>query len=294
MNNYYQALGEAVQSRKNALENIEELNQQATRKADEKKAVLQSFGEPLLAHGLTESLVDLTKQTVKKGAKELEKRGIIPEGSTENIGKIAQDLKDGGLRRVVNERLKPVLKEGGDILQNFDPTQLPDIDSLQNSKVLGRAQQSIYNSLPETGNINPFSLSTFDEETRKATQAFNASKSYAENPPLQDIIRPVEENPFSSPTNIMRKKGSVLSSFVKDGENAETAGKEAVGDVVKGLKKTAKIDTELGGEENPLGDVIAVGAGLSTTLGGIFGGHHKSASLDPSNVLNPSLQLGAY
>ena len=303
MDSYYQALGEAASQKRSVAEQVANLNQINTQKADTKKEAILAFGEPLLADGLNHSLADLASNVSKKASKELEKRGVIPEGSTKNLGKIVQDFKDGGLKRVVNENLSPALdqaaaKAKAKITQNLDvnPELLPDIDSLTGSKITSSAEHALYNPTRNlaSGYSSPFevgdmtmglkgSKSTF----QRATEHFDANDGRS----LSDVLRPItQEEPFSQPTGISRTVKSISANAIKTGGNAETAGE----DILKGAKKAAKVDTELGGEENILGDVVAVGTGLATTLGGIFGVHHKQQAINPDNVLNPSLSLGTY
>ena len=58
------------------------------------------------------------------------------------------------------------------------------------------------------------------------------------------------------------------------------------------LKAGLKTDAEMGGAENPVGDLISLAVGLGTSIGGTFGIKHKEAQPQTENYLNPSFQLG--
>ena len=58
--------------------------------------------------------------------------------------------------------------------------------------------------------------------------------------------------------------------------------------------RLAETDAELGGPEDPFGDVISGIVGLGTLLGGIFGAKKKHLPPQPSYVpINPTFQSGA-
>jgi hypothetical protein len=56
------------------------------------------------------------------------------------------------------------------------------------------------------------------------------------------------------------------------------------------LEETGEIVAAGGGPEDPIGDIIAIGAGIGTLLGGLFGGDHAPVKMPP--VVNPSSQFG--
>ena len=82
-------------------------------------------------------------------------------------------------------------------------------------------------------------------------------------------------------------------------EVVETDEKDAADDTIKDVAKKAgtrlaETDAELGGPEDPLGDVVSGLVGLGTLLGGIFGAKKKHLPPTPSYVpINPTFQSGA-
>ena len=86
-------------------------------------------------------------------------------------------------------------------------------------------------------------------------------------------------------------------------DSAKTALKTATDDTLDTTLKTtaekagtrlAETDLELGGPEDPFGDVISGLVGLGTLLGGIFGAKKKHLPPTPSYVpINPTFQSGA-
>ena len=79
----------------------------------------------------------------------------------------------------------------------------------------------------------------------------------------------------------------------------EVIEKDAADDTVKDVAKKAgtrlaETDAELGGPEDPFGDVISGLVGLGTLLGGIFGAKKKHLPPTPAYVpINPTFQSGA-
>ena len=105
--------------------------------------------------------------------------------------------------------------------------------------------------------------------------------------------------------NVKDEATSQLSSAVQGaGKDAvedtlESGTKDAVDDTVKDVAKKAgtrlaETDAELGGPEDPFGDVISGLVGLGTLLGGIFGAKKKHLPPTPAYVpINPTFQSGA-
>ena len=79
----------------------------------------------------------------------------------------------------------------------------------------------------------------------------------------------------------------------------EVVEKDAADDTIKDVAKKAgtrlaETDAELGGPEDPFGDVISGLVGLGTLLGGIFGAKKKHLPPTPAYVpINPTFQSGA-
>ena len=79
----------------------------------------------------------------------------------------------------------------------------------------------------------------------------------------------------------------------------EVVEKDAVDDTVKDVAKkagerVAETDVELGGPEDPFGDIVSGLVGLGTLLGGIFGAKKKHLPPAPAYVpINPTFQSGA-
>ena len=111
--------------------------------------------------------------------------------------------------------------------------------------------------------------------------------------------------------NVKDQTTGALSDAItgnEDSDNLITAGlKAASGGAEKDLADTsikkvaekagtrlAETDAELGGPEDPFGDVISGIVGLGTLLGGIFGAKAKHLPPQPSYVpINPTFQSGA-
>jgi len=82
-------------------------------------------------------------------------------------------------------------------------------------------------------------------------------------------------------------------------EVVESDVKDAADDTIKDVAKKAgtrlaETDVELGGPEDPFGDIVSGLVGLGTLLGGIFGAKKKHLPPTPAYVpLNPTFQSGA-
>jgi len=60
----------------------------------------------------------------------------------------------------------------------------------------------------------------------------------------------------------------------------------------KALGTLAETDAELGGPEDPIGDIVSLVAGLGTLFGGVFGKHHTETPVEVPT--NPTSQQGVY
>jgi len=125
MENYYQSLGEASQQHQSLNEASASASSTLNEKLDREREALMLFGEPLVGHSIVENVVNLSKAGALKGAKALESRGIVPEGTTENIGRIASDFQEGGLKRVLKTQYNKQLNRVGN-RGTVDNTPLPE------------------------------------------------------------------------------------------------------------------------------------------------------------------------
>ena len=245
MNNYYQAVGEAVQQN----ESVNELSAKSTllknEAIDRKKEALMGFGAPLLEN----SIVDNVRNLTTIGGKKLEGKGLLPSGTTENLGKIANDYQEGGVGRVIQNQFT-TFNDGQD---NIQPLTVKPLDK---------------GDLISLDDMSPV------RDTPPSTTSFGKASS--------NIMSSEGESPFSSPSTIER------TITKKVGSNLETD----MGDIGAGLKAGLKTDAEMGGAENPVGDLISLAVGLGTSIGGTFGIKHKEAQPQTENYLNPSFQLG--
>ena len=77
--------------------------------------------------------------------------------------------------------------------------------------------------------------------------------------------------------------------------DAPVTGEDVGESLVKGLTTSAETDAELGGPENPIGDVAAAVAGIGSVLASLFSPHPHEVvppAPRPPPMLNPSTQLG--
>ena len=323
MENYYQSLGEASQQHQSLNEASASASSTLNEKLDREREALMLFGEPLVGHSIVENVVNLSKAGALKGAKALESRGIVPEGTTENIGRIASDFQEGGLKRVLKTQYNKQLNRVGNRgtvdntplpedkaveLPDFEPqltpislpppppprpTSLPPtVDDLLQNKA-GARSLNVEDQLPFTrsnvsvsgGYSDPFSIDDIrpavSDSIGSASSNVSSSLAQVKNSRFSLIG---EDEPFSTPTTL----GRTITSKV--GNNVEKGMKAVEG----GVEKAVSTDAELGGPTDVVGDLASLGVGLATSIGGIFGIKHKEISIDQSNYLNPSLQLGIH
>jgi len=89
------------------------------------------------------------------------------------------------------------------------------------------------------------------------------------------------------------KETATVKDTAKVGEDTAKVGESVGKDLVKGLEVGGEVDAEAGGPEDPVGDLLAVGAGLASVIGGLFHHHHHEKPPPPlPPVLNPAPALG--
>ena len=114
----------------------------------------------------------------------------------------------------------------------------------------------------------------------------------------QTVIDNVKDEATSQLSSAVQGAGKdAIEDTVESG--AKDAVEDTVDDTVKDVAKkagtrVAETDVELGGPEDPFGDVISGLVGLGTLLGGIFGAKKKHLPPTPAYVpINPTFQSGA-
>ena len=290
MDAYFNAIGQANQAQESYKQSIDRLNAAKQEKVAQTKDAIEAFGEPLLGESLNKGLHDTISRLGRAGANELERRGVIPEGTTENLGKIAVDLKEGGINRVIKNQVSPRLQEGVDDAVSKAQSTLGQLSDVLPPDLLKAPK----------GTSNPFSFDSFNEaEDFKIPTSTSSFSRVADIQPvaedtLDNILRPDDIDPFSTQktlsSSFIRNSENFSANTIKTGANEEKAniGKS----LEKGLKEGAEVDGEGGGPEDLLGDALGAVVGIGTTLGGIFGPHAHEAEASAQNLLNPAAQLG--
>ena len=145
---------------------------------------------------------------------------------------------------------------------------------------LSQRDQAVGRVLADEGQAPPKSVPiekpkppTGEEPTLSTGQASEDASKAVSGTAKRVVSRDIEE------------ASSVAKDVSTGTEDLAKAGGKALGTI-------AETDAELGGPEDPIGDIISLVAGVGTLLGGVFGKHHTETPVEVPT--NPTSQQGVY
>lgn len=145
--------------------------------------------------------------------------------------------------------------------------------------------------------FNPDDPAFDTEQEMKSTpdDPDNVEGSGANKPPADSVGQPQA----TEDGQLVGKAGEESGQILDTEENVENATQkvaqegENVGKaVVKGLAEGGELDAELGGPEDPLGDLFSLGMAAATILPAVLGQKHDTSAPPPPNLTNPGVPLG--
>ena len=190
---------------------------------------------------------------------------IEPEPTTAPTPKPSLKVDDDVLKYTFKQR-KEVIRGQRKIQKTFDNKLTEHQQNTFNEEYAKVKQKNI-----------PIDQEGSYERSIDNLQNANEAMQKAKNAPEVDPnAEPADPNATVDPDAPPTPKPTIDSDFSDD--------------AIKGLTEGVEVDTELGSFEDPIGDIIAIGAGLATLFGGLS--HHSNNT--PPPVLQPNItqQLG--
>jgi len=179
-------------------------------------------------------------------------------------------------------------------------------------KTLSKEDREAFKQELKDGRNNPLRLklsNPIDQKESDIKLQQRIMNKYTSNAPSQASNDTSGVKTTPDPTQISQPSQAVKQTDEEEEDDDETSkpslsklkpqvdeeDEESTGKIIgKGLLKGLEEDAELGGEENPLADVVGVVVGLGSILGGIFGGHSMKAEKAKLPLPSqPSVQIGA-
>lgn len=259
----------------------------------------------------------ITKDTIKSFTDKLDK--IDKKELLKNPKKALQDAFQGDEDEGIQNLLKKTIQEN---LKKIVPKEAQDLIPNITRDIKGNAKQ--LSNVGDVKNIAEDSFKSLDDDIAKALP-INPSTRDIQSAQLRQSMRDIRDDPRSLTlkddlTNAQRgsSSGKIKVKVFPDDEEASSAeqaeksaeegiktvqeGEKGVADTekivsdVKGVatkagERALAVDTDLGGPEDPFGDIVAGIAALGTM---IFGIKHKPKlpTIPKVQQISPALQLG--
>ena len=190
---------------------------------------------------------------------------IEPEPTTAPTPKPSFKVDDDVLKYTFKQR-KEVIRGQRKVQKTFD-------------NKLSEHQQNTFNeeyAKTKQPNIPIDQEGSYERSIDNLQNANEAMQKAKNAPELDPNAEPADPNETVDPDAAPKPKPTIDSDFSDD--------------AIKGLTEGVEVDADLGGPEDILGDIVAVGAGLATLFGGLS--HHSNNTAPPVLQANLTQQLG--